>query len=189
MIKRTANGIGLRREMEARTPAIGLNASGSYVLSSFDVAEFAYVQSVDFNKLVFSKDEVVVVARGTSGSLARFAKVTSDQQHARYLGGKFISLALIDGQVFSKADFIRSVAGNPTLRVMIVQNCKELVGVLCGDMAKRYKTLVYSVGDRFNLLDLEENPPSHVSGMQVRIIETNPAEGMAAKADLLKRFS
>ncbi len=39
-------------------------------------------------------------------------------------------------------------------------------------MTKAYKTLVYPAGDRFNFLDLEENPPPQGSRMQVRILET-----------------
>jgi len=186
---RIKNEIGLRKKMEARKPAIGLNASGSYVLRSFNPDEYAHVISVDFDRIVFAEEESVVVAQGTLGSLARLAKLSPDRCYARYLGGKFVSVALIQGEVFSKRDFIHSIAKNSVLRVSCVQTGNVCVGILHGDITKSYKTLVYPAGDRFNFLDLEENPPPQASHMQVRILETNPSEGTAVKADLLKRFT
>ena len=189
MSTRIKNGIGLRKEMEARKPAIGLNASGSYVLRSFDPDEYAHVTTVDFDRIAFEEAESVVIAQGTLGSLARLAKLSLDRRYARYFGNKFASVMLIQGEVFSKRDFIRSLVSNLTLSVMHVQSAKSYVGVLHGDVTKTYKTLVYPAGDRFNFLDLEENPPPQASRMQVRILETNPPEGAGVKADLLKRFS
>ena len=189
MSTRIKNGIGLRKELEARTPAIGLNASGSYVLRSFDPDEYAHVLSVDFNRITFDEEDSVVVAQGTLGSLARLARLSPDRRYARYFGNKFVSVALVFGETFSKRDFVRAIANNPTLRVTHVQSGKVYVGVLHGEMTKTYKTLVYPAGDRFNFLDLEENPPPQASRMQVRILETNPPEGAAVKADLVKRFS
>jgi hypothetical protein len=187
MSTRIKNSIGLRNEMEARKPPIALNASGSYVLRSFDPTEYAHALAVDFDRTLFDDEEFVVVAQGTLGSLAKFARLSADHRYARYFGGKFVSVALIEGQVFSKSDFVQSLAGNPTLRVM--HQFKEYVGILHGDVTKSYKSLVYPVSDRFNFLDLEENPPPQASHMQVRILETSPAEGAAVKADLIKRFS
>ncbi len=124
MSTRIKNGIGLRKELEARTPAIGLNASGSYVLRSFDPDEYAHVLSVDFNRITFDEEESVVVAQGTLGSLARFARLSPDKRYARYFGNKFVSVALIPGETFSKRDFIRAVASNPMLRVSHVRAAK-----------------------------------------------------------------
>lgn len=187
MSNRIPNAIGLRSEMEQR--GIALNSSGSYVLISFDAAEFELVQKTDFTKLKFSDDDQVVVARGTKGSLAKFARVTSDRKFARYFGGKFISVALIDGEVFSKSDFIRSLAENPSLHVTLVSMTKDYVGILHGDQTARYKTLVYPVPNGFLLLDLEEEPPPQSSHMKVRINAVNPPEGAGVKAELLKRFA
>ena len=100
---RVKNGIGLRKQMEAR--GIGLNASGSYVLRSFDPDEYDHVVKADFAKMTFGNEDYVVIAQGTLGSLAKFARVTPDLRYARYFGGKYISVALIEGQVFSKPDF------------------------------------------------------------------------------------
>ena len=182
MSTRVKNTIGIRRGMEARALKIGLNAFGSYVLPSLDPAEFAHVQSVDFDKLTFLKEELVVVAHGKLGSLARFAQVTSDLRYARFFGRKYISIALIEAQVFSKEDFIRSIASNPTLRVLHVQTCKEYVGILHGEITRRYKTLVYLNGERLDFLDLEENPPPQASHMQVRILESIPDDKMVMSA-------
>jgi hypothetical protein len=189
MSTRVKNGIGLRKEMEARTPAIGLRASGSYVLRSFDPDEYAHVLKVDFAKLTFLKDEFVVIAQGSQGSLAKFAQVTPDLKYASYFGGKYVSVTLIEGQALTKSDFISSIADNPTLRVQHIQTGKEYVGILHGDISKAYKSLVYPAGERFNFLDLEENPPPQASHMQVRIVATEPPEGRTAKAELLTRFS
>jgi hypothetical protein len=188
MTARIKNGIGLRKEMEARKPAIGLNASGSYVLRSFDPDEYAHVIKVDFDRIAFEEIESVVIAQGTLGSLARLAKLSPDRRYARYFGSKFVSVALIHGEVFSKHDFILSVAKNPTLRVSHVQTGKVYVGVLHGDITKSYKTLVYPAGDRINFLDLEENPPPQASRMQVRILETDPPEGAQVRSELVNRF-
>lgn len=174
--------------MEIRRPAIGLNASGSYVLRSFDPDEYAHVIKVDFDRIAFDEVESVVIAQGTLGSLARFAKLSPDRRYARYLGGKFLSVALIDGEAFSIHDFILSIAKNPSLRVSHIQTGKVYVGVLHGDITKSYKTLVYPTGDRFNFLDLEENPPPQASGMQVRILETDPPEGAQVRSELVNRF-
>jgi len=187
MSKRTPNGIGLRHTMEAK--GIGLNSSGSYVLRSFDPDEFARVEKTDFSQLKFSDEDHVVVSRGTLGSLAKLARVTSDRKHARYFGGKFISVALIEGEVFSKAEFIRSIAQNPTLRVVHLSSAKDYVGILHGDIAATYKSLAYPVPNDFLLLDIEENPPPQATHMKVRIVATDPPEGAAAKAELLKRFA
>lgn len=187
MSKRFTNGIGFRREMEAL--GIGLNASGSYVLRSFDSDELGRVRKLDFSQLEFSAEDHVVVAQGTQGTLAKLARVTSDRAYARYLGGKYVSVALIEGKVFSQAEFIHSIAQNPTLRVTRVSDAKTFVGILHGDMAATYKSLVYAVPERFLILDLEENPPPQASNMKVRILATDPPEGAAVKAELLKRFS
>jgi hypothetical protein len=168
---------------------IGLNSSGSYVLRSFDSAEFERVQKTDYSKLQFSDEDHVVIARGTQGTLAKFAKITSDRKFARYFGGKFISAALIEGEVFSKAEFIRSIAQNPTLLITHGFSAKECIGILHGDIAATYKSLVHPVPNGFLLLDLEENPPPQASHMKVRIVATDPPEGAAVKAELLKRFA
>jgi hypothetical protein len=186
MSNRIKNGIGLRQGLEGRTTAIGLNASGSYVLRSFDPDEYAHVLSLHFNRIRFQEEESVVVARGTLGSLAKFARLSSDRRYARYFGNKFVSIALIEGEAFSKPDFIRSIAKNPTLRVSHAG--KDYFGLLHGDVTKSYKTLVYVAGDRFNFLDLEENPPPQYSQAQVRILETDPAEGEQVRSELVNRF-
>lgn len=188
-MKRVTNGIGLRREMEARVPSIGLNASGSYVLRSFDADEYARVLKTDFAKMQFSEEDHVVVARGTQGSLARLAKVTADRKYARYLGGKFVSVALIEGEVFSKPDFNRSLVMNPTLRVVRSRDSQTFLGILHGDLTKAYKSLVCPAANGFLLLDLEENPPPQHSNMKVRIAEIDPPEGAKVKAELVARFS
>lgn len=186
MSTRITNGIGFRRQMEAK--GIGLNASGSYVLRSFDPDEFARVEKTDFSKLKFSDEDHVVVARGTLGSLAKLAYVTSDRKFARCFGGKCVSVALIEGEVFSKAEFIRSLARNSTLHVSHVSAGKDYIGILHGDIAATYKSLAYPVPGGFYLLDIEENPPPQAARMMVRIRATDPPEGVAVKADLLKRF-
>jgi hypothetical protein len=187
MRKRITNGIGLRREKEAA--GIALNESGSYVLRSFDPDEFDRVNQFDFSKLKFGEEEFVVVARGTQGTLAKLARVTGDRQFARYFGGKHVSVALLEGEVFSQAEFIRSIAQNPTLRVVRARDSKEFVGILHGDRTKNYKSLVYPVPNGFLILDLEENPPPQSSEMLVRIAAEEPPEGAAIKAELLKRFA
>jgi hypothetical protein len=186
MSKRITNGFGLRREMEAK--GIGLLSSGSYVLRSFEPDEFVRVQALDFSKMQFSDEDFVVVAQGPQGSLAKFARVTKDRKFTRYFGGKHVSVALIEGDVFSKPEFVRSIAANPTLRVAHVSTAKEYVGILHGDISATYKSLAYPVSNGFLLLDLEENPPPQASHMKVRILATNPSEGVAAKEELLKRF-
>lgn len=173
--------------MEAK--GIALLSSGSYVLRSFDPDEFARVQALDFSKMQFGEEELVIVARGPQGTLAKFARVTKDRAFARYFGGKHISVALIEGEVFSKSEFIRSIATNPALRVAHVSTAKEYVGILHGDVAATYKTLVYPSSNGFLLLDLEENPPPQSTDMKVRIIAQNPPEGVAVKAELLKAFA
>ena len=173
--------------MEANN--IGLNSSGSYVLRSFDEAEFDRVQKTDFSKLKFSDEDHVVIALGTRGSLAKLAKVTSDRKYARYFGGKYISVALIEGEVFSKAEFIRSIAQNPTLLVTHGFSAKQCIGILHGDITATYKSLVYPVQNGFLTLDLEENPPPQASHMRVYLTATDPPEGAAVKAELLKRYA
>lgn len=185
MSNRITNGIGFRRDMEAK--GIALLGSGSYVLRSFDPDEFDCVQKTDFTQLKFSEDDYVVVARGTLGSLAKLAKVTSDRKFARYFGGKFISVALIEGEVFSKAEFIRSIEQNPTLHV--VHGSKDYVGILHGDLTATYKSLAYPAPNGFYLLDIEENPPPQFSNKLVRIVASDPPEGATVKAELLKQSS
>jgi hypothetical protein len=187
MSKRITNGIGLRAKLEAA--GIGLNSSGSYVLRSFDPDEFDRVQKTDFQKLKFSDEDYVVIAHGTQGSLAKFAKVTADKKYARYFGGKYVSVALIQGAVFSKSDFIRSIAQNPALRVLHVSSAKQYVGILHGKMDAAYKSLVHPVPNAFLLLDLEENPPPQSSHMKVCILTNEPPEGTAVRASLLKLFA
>jgi hypothetical protein len=191
MSNRITNTIGLRAEMEKKH--IGLNSFGSYVLSSFDAAAFDRVQKTDFPKLQFSHEDYVVVARGTKGSLAKLAKVTSDRKFARYFGNKFISVELIEGVVFSKIEFIRSIAQNDTLHAVQVSTARGFWGILHGDQKAQYKSLVYpvpaQVPNDFCILDLEEAPPPQSLNMKVRIVPpTNPPEGAAAKAALLKLF-
>ena len=186
MSNRTSNTIGWRAEAEKR--GIALNSSGSYVLSSFDADEYSRVGKTDFSKVKFSDDDHVVIAHGTKGSLAKFARVTSDRKFARYLGGKFISVALIDGEVFTKAEFVRSIAQNPTLHVTHGVPIKDYVGILHGDLSARYKTLVYPVPNGFLLLDLEEDPPPQAYHMKVRILATDPPEGAEVKKDLLNLY-
>lgn len=187
MSKRIPNGIGLRREQEAGPKAISLNASGSYVLASFDADEYARVQKLDFGKMRFGDEDFVVVARGTKGSLVRFAKLTEDRKYARYLGGKFVSIALIDGEVYTKAEFVRSLAECPTLRVSHAQ--KEYLGVLHGSRDRQYKSLIYPVSDRFLYLDLEEKTGAQFTRAMVQILAVDPPEAASVKADLLARFS
>jgi len=187
MSKRVTNGFGLRREMEAK--GIALLSSGSYVLRSFDPDEFARVQTLDFSRMHFGEEDFVIVANGPQGSLAKFARVTKDRMFARYFGGKHISVALIEGEVFSKSEFIRSIAKNPTLRVAHISTAKEYVGILHGDISATYKTLVYPLANGFLLLDLEENPPPQSTDMKVRIIAHNPPEGVAVRTELLKAFA
>ncbi len=186
MSKRITNGFGLRLELEAK--GIALLSSGSYVLRSFDPDEFARVQTLDFSKMQFSEEDFIIVANGPQGSLAKFARVTKDRKFARYFGGKYISAALIDGEVFSKTEFIQSIAKSSTLRVAHVSTAREYVGVLHGDISATYKTLVYPSSIAFLLLDLEDNPPPQASHMKVRIMATNPPEGVSAKEELLTRF-
>lgn len=187
MSKRITNGIGFRREMEAK--GIALKSGGSYVLRSFDPDEFDRVKKTDFTKLKFSEEDHVVIARGTLGSLAKLARVTSDRKFARYFGGKYVSVALIEGEVFSRAEFIRSVASNPTLHVVHISTAKDYVGILHGAIDATYKSLVYPAPNGFLLLDLEENPPPQALQMKVRIVTTNPSEGATVKANLLKQFA
>jgi hypothetical protein len=187
MSKRVLNGFGLRRDMEAK--GIALLSSGSYVLRSFDPDEFARIQALDFSKMQFSDEDFVVVAHGPQGTLAKFARVTKDRKFARYFGGKHISAALIEGQVFSKSEFIQSIAQNTTLRVVHLSTGKEYLGILHGDISKAYKSLVHPVRGGFLLLDLEENPPPQSTDMKVRIIAQNPPEAVAVKAELLKTFA
>jgi hypothetical protein len=185
MSNRTPNSIGLRAEMEKRR--IALNAMGSYVLSSFDTAELDRVRKTDFSVLKFSDEDYVVVAQGPKGSLAKLARVTSDRRNAKYMG-QFISIALINGEVFSKAEFIRSLAQNPTLQVTHGTPVKDYVGILHGKRAAKYKSLVYPVQNEFLTLDLEEDPPPQSFQMKVRIVATDPPEGIAVKANLLKLY-
>jgi hypothetical protein len=187
MSKRISNGIGLRAAMESK--GIGLNSSGSYVLSSFDAREFESVQRTDFAGLEFSNEDHVVVASGKKGSLAKLARVTQDRKFARYLFGNFISVALIEGQVYSRSEFIRSIAQNGTLHVVKVSTAKDYVGILHGDMAAAYKSLVYPTPNGFLILDLEEKPPPQSVDMMVRIVAVDPPEGAEIKAALLKRFA
>ncbi|HEV2247237.1 MAG TPA: hypothetical protein VGW37_11350 [Terriglobia bacterium] len=186
MSKRITNGFGLRREMEAK--GIALLSSGSYVRRSFDPDEFAHVQTLDFSKMQFSDEDFVVVAHGPQGTLAKFARVTKDRRFARYFGRKYISVALIEGEVFSQREFVRSIANNPTLRVAHVSTAKEYTGVLHGDISATYKSLVYAASSGFLLLDIEENPPPQATHMKVSILATNPPEGLAAKEELTKHF-
>ncbi len=185
MSNRTPNLIGLRTEMEKH--GFALNVSGSYVLSSFAADEWARVQQIDFSKLKFSDEDHVVVAHGPKGSLAKLARVTSDRKFANYLG-KFISVALINGEVFTKAEFVRSLVQNPTLHAVHVSSATDYFGILHGDQAAKYKSLIYPVPNGFLTLDLEENPPAQASHMKTRIVAIDPPKGMAAKADLLKLF-
>ena len=182
MANKITNGIGLRRDWE--TKGIGLNGFGSYVLPSFDPDEWLHVQQVDFQNMEFSKEDFVVVAHGTKGSLANFARVTEDHRYARYFGDKFISVALIQGEVFTKSDFISSIASNPTARVVHLQIGIERVGIVHGDLDKSYKTLVHPAGPGFNFLDLEENPPPQSLDMMVKIKEIDPVEGDSVKQQL-----
>jgi hypothetical protein len=179
MANKITNGIGLRRDWEAK--GIGLNAFGSYVLRSFDSDEWLHVQQVDFQNMEFPKEDHVVVARGTLGTLANLARVTEDHRYARYFGDKFISVALIQGEVFTKSDFISSIASNPTARVVHLQSGTERVGIVHGDLNKTYKTLVYPAGNGFNFLDLEEKPPPQSLDMMVKIKEIDPVEGDSVK--------
>ena len=136
----------------------------------------------------FSKEDFVVVAHGSKGTLSRQAKVTDDFKYAKYFGSKFVSVALIKGEVFRKSDFIQSLAENQTLSVVRSQNAITHHGILHGDRSKMYKTLVYPLGDSFQLLDLEENPPPQSSHMRVRIIEPDIAAQNEAKVKLLNLF-
>ena len=187
MTKRVTNGIGLRKDLEAN--GIGLNSSGSYVLRSFDADELDRVQKLDFSKLEFSEVDYVVVALGPQGSLAKLAKVTSDRKFARYFGGKCVPVALIEGEVFTRSDFIKSLAQNSTLRVTRLSDAKDFVGILHGDIAATYKSLIYPAPTGFFSLDVEENPPPQSLHMKVRIVAIDPPEGAAVKAELLKRFA
>jgi len=182
MSNHVPNTIGLRAEMEKQ--GFALDSSGSYVLSSLEVNELDLLQKTDFSKLQFGGEDHVVVARGPKGSLVRFARVTSDCKYGKFLG-KFVSIRLINGEVFTKTDFIRSIAQNPTLRVVHVSSATDYVGVLHGDRTKKYKSLIYRTSNGFLSLDLEENPPAQSMSMKIRIVSENPPEGLAAKIDLL----
>lgn len=187
MSARTKNGIGLRAEWEKL--GLGLNSSGSYVLPSFDSAELQRNQTMDFRMVKFGDEDCVVVTRGKYGSLARLARVSEDKKFVRYFGGKFVSLALIQGEIFSKREFVQGLSGNRTLHVVKAVNGKDYFGVLHGDREASYKTLVFPSGSGFSLLDLEENPPPQASAMLVRIESEDSPDALAAKDALLKNFS
>ena len=90
--------------------------------------------------------------------------------------------------MFSKDEFIRSIAQNPMLHVVHISTAKDYVGILHGNIGATYKSLVYPTPDGFLILDLEENPPPQALHKKVRIVATDPPEGAAVKAELLKSF-
>ncbi len=186
--KRTSNGIGLRNEMEARR--LGLNASGSYVLSSLETGELDHLNTVNFINTPWREDESVLVVRGTQkrGWLVRFVNLSLDGSYCRFPGKfRYLSPRLLETDPVSIKDFVVSIAKNPTLHVHKHKDKCKYFGLLVGPRHAGYKSLVTLKGDRLVAIDIEENAPGHSTELTT-VLADNPPEAELIRREIVGRF-
>lgn len=183
---RKTNTIGFRQGWDDR--GIALLKSGSWVVPSFDEAEFGATTALDFSKISFAAEESVVVTQGTKGKLVRFAKISADGQFTQYPIKKYLRLSLINAAVFSKADFVVELQAQPSLEVAKTTDGSRYIGVLWGERDAAYKSLLYLRDEQLRWLDLEENPPPQSLSQKVRIVSENPQGGPSVKLRMLELY-
>ncbi len=183
---RIKNMIGFRQEWERN--GIALLQSGSWVVPSFDEAEFGVTTALDFSKFSFAAEDSVVVTQGTKGKLVRFAKISADGQFAQYPFRKYLRLSHINATVFSKADFVAELQAQPSLEVAKATDGSRYIGALWGERDAAYKSLLYLRDEQLRWLDLEENPPPQASSQKVRIVSENPQGGPSVKLRMLELY-
>ena len=170
---------------------LGLNASGSYVLSSLDTEELNHLKTVVFHTVAWRTDESVIIVRGkpARGSLVRIVNLSIDGRYCRFPGKfRFLSPRLLESDPMSVKDFILSISSNPTLHIKKFKDRCEYFGVLVGPRDAGYKSLITLKGNRLLAVDIEEETPPQFPKEKTIVISDNPHEGNAMRQELIARF-
>lgn len=156
----------LADEMEAQ--GVALRESGAYVHRSFDANELEQLKNLAGQKIDFDKSDAVVVANGR-GCLVRNARLSKDRKVANFLG-RIITLDLLKGKAFSKAEFAARVKDNPITKLIILSTGEKRTGVLYGSLDHPYASLIDVVNNRMRFTDIETKERSNNRDKVVEIL-------------------
>ena len=193
MSKSVKNGIGLRKELQAR--GLGLNTSNSWVIKTLDGDELDYLQRVNFQALSWQDEECVLIVRGTEkcGLSVRFVQLSRDGRYCRFHREHpvtYLSPRLLRAEPMSLREFVASIIHLPTARIFKSKRMREFTGILVGARDAQYKSLVTLDGDKLISLLVEENPKApQYQAEDTRILEDNPATGEAVRTRMLALFA
>lgn len=146
---------------------VGLNASGSYVSKQIEKGALtASIEAAKLNKegkVKWESEESVLIVKGGKGNVARYG--------VRSVCGKFfeaigtsgakgiVSLALLGGkgtmEVFSVQSFAEKATVGTEARFVRKHDAAVFSGRVVGALGDIYSTLVYDLGGRLGIVDIE----------------------------------
>lgn len=177
MGKSVRNSIGLRKEAEAHQ--IGLNGFGSFVLATLDVDELNHLKSVDPDKLKWSSERHVVVARGTptKGVCVRFVNLALRGRYCRLADAfpkRFCSPRLLRCEPQSISDFLTSIADRPVVEIKKRKTQRNYTGILVGNPEAQYNSLIVIDDGALKSIHMEHEGGAQFAHEITHIVHSSP---------------